>query len=487
MKNKKLLTLLGILLLLCFATLTACDKTSTSTPHDTTTSHEHIYTDIVIAPTRTEQGYTVHTCSDCGESYTDNYVRALVSEGLSYTLLRDGTCIITGLGTCTDKEIYIPEQIEGCKVVKIADNAFADTYKKITFIDLPNTLTTIGEKAFYKCTGIKEITIPSSVVSIRANSFECCYNLTTIYYNSEFSHNGQPFNKIQSLEKIVFGGNTVPKDAARNVTNLKTVVILDNVTSIGAEAFYNCTNLTSVTIGNGVTKISYQAFLSCTNLKSVTLGTGLKSIADSAFWNCYSITNIVIPNGVTEIGDYAFAGCNALTNLSLPSSITTIRNGAFFGCIGLTSITIPNSVTLIGELAFMGCHNLTSVSLPDSIEIVGDSAFSECDSLTSFTIPKNMTKIDDYMFDDCRKLTDVIIHDGITVIQADAFTDCESLKNIYYTGTADGWGTISFQKSYYDKCFESATIYYYSETQPTDEGNYWHYDINGIPTIWTQE
>ena len=162
-------------------------------------------------------------------------------------------------------------------------------------------------------------------------------------------------------------------------------------------------------------------------------------------------------------------------------SVTGIGSGAFGGCSSLTSITIPDSVTSIGNRAFFGCSNLTSITIPDSVTSIGDWAFRDCSSLTSITIPDSVTSICYEAFSYCSSLTSVTIGNGVTIIGYGAFDRCRELLTVYYHGTASEWSeiVIDWENAY----LLEATRYYYSETQPTEAGNYWRY-VDGVPTVW---
>ena len=97
------------------------------------------------------------------------------------------------------------------------------------------------------------------------------------------------------------------------------------------------------------------------NIKKLIVMAGVTSIGDDAFSECSSLTSVDIGNSVTSIGDWAFYYCSSLTSIIIPNSVTSIGEGAFFDCTSLTSITIPNSVTSIGDYAFCLCTSLTTI------------------------------------------------------------------------------------------------------------------------------
>ena len=242
-------------------------------------------------------------------------------------------------------------------------------------------------------------------------------------------------------------------------SRVKSAVIAEGVTSIGADAFYNCTSLTSVTIPNSVTSIGDGAFASCTSLTGIWVAEGNSHYASDAsgvLFNKDKTTLVqclgafaayTIPDSVTSIGEQAFAYCTSLTSVTIPDSVTSIGGLAFYNCTSLTSLTIPDSVTSIGDGAFRGCSSLTSVTIPDSVTSIGNWAFYECTSLTSVTIPDSVTSIGKWAFDGCTSLTSVTIPDSVTSIGDWAFASCTSLTDVYYAGSEAQWKAISISST----------------------------------------
>ena len=335
-------------------------------------------------------GKAEHTLDDNGICTACNMVIG-ATEGILYSISTDGTYaeVIAYTGTAT--KVRIAEEYNGLPVKVIYQEAFKNL--NITSVVIPDSVTSIGDSAFFGCTSLTSVTIGNSVTSIGYDAFYNCTSLTSV---------------------------TIP----------------DSVTSIGNTAFQNCASLTSVTIGDSVTSIGHGAFSGCTSLTSVTIGDSVTSIGDSAFSDCTSLTSVTIGDSVTSIGEGAFDGCNSalyteyelgkyvgnetnpyavlieVTNKNMSTyaihpDTKVIGGYAFADCSRLTSITIPDGVTSIGGSAFSDCTSLTSVTIPDSVKSIGGLAFTYCDSLTSITIPDSVKSIGSYAFDGCTSLTSV--------------------------------------------------------------------------------
>ena len=307
--------------------------------------------------------------------------------------------------------VTVPSQLGGYPVRKVGNgypSIFASNSNSVTSIIIPNSVTSIGDYAFYGCLSLNSVTIPNSVTNIGAYAFATA--TSSSFY----------------------------------VMQLSSIAIPDSVTNIGEKAFFGCTKLTNVTIGNGVTSIGAGAFGECSSLTSMTLPNSLTTIGyvseygvtfeDGVFVNCKKLISINIGNSVTAIGAYSFSGCSSLTSITIPSSVTVIGRSAFNGCSSLTNITISNSVTSISSGAFYGCTSLTSIDIGNGVTSIPSIMFYGCSSLSSVTIPS-----------------------AVTSIGAEAFTNCTGLERIVFLGNAPSYDVTSFRNS-------SPTVYYVAGT-----------------------
>ena len=266
---------------------------------------------------------------------------------------------------------------------------------------------------------------------------------------------------LNSGVTTIGGGTSLDYSPFYNKTDLVSVELGSQITTIGIYAFISCTALTSITIPNSVTVIGATAFGQCTALTSITIPNSVMAIGNSAFV-ASGLTSVTIPSSVSSIGSNPFSTCNDLASITvdqnnthyndgngsnciiktsnntlvvgckntvIPNSVTTIDNYAFSNCNGLTSIAIPNSVTTIGSGAFY-YSGLTSVSIGSSVTSIGYGAFEFCTGLTSITIPNSVTSIGNYAFQYCSGLTSATIGSGMTSIGKEAFDNCSNLTTV---------------------------------------------------------
>jgi len=273
---------------------------------------------------------------------------------------------------------------------------------------------------------------------------------------------------ISSLTKLDLSGvnlSELPLRAFGEATNVKSVILPDNLTVINEQDFQNCTSLESIIIPAGVTAIKVQAFSGCTALTSVNIPANVTEIRAGAFKGCTSLQTVNIPtnsnlkiiDGLTNEG--AFQGCTALSGITIPANLKTVGSYAFSGCSRLENIYFtPNSscdsignyafnncsklvdikyfstskVKTIGGYAFYNCSSLTNVSFPETVETIGTYGFYGCASLSSIEIPVKVKRIERYTFNRCSGLKILVIPvaSGLSDIDLYAFEYCNKLSLI---------------------------------------------------------
>ena len=292
-------------------------------------------------------------------------------------------------------------------VTSIGQSAFSGCYR-LTSITIPSNVTSIGPIAFYACSGLTSITIPSSVTSIGTNAISGCSGLTSITVET----NNPVYDSRNSCNAII------KKSSNQLVVGCKNTIIPSSVTSIGYSAFYGCSGLSSITIPSSVTSIGNYAFSFCSGLASITVD------SNNPVYDSRNSCNAIIKKSSNQL----VVGCK---NTIIPSSVTSIGYSAFYGCSGLSSITIPSSVTSIGNEAFYDCYKLTSITIPSSVTSIESSTFRYCSGLTSITIPSSVTSIGSYAFQYCSGLSSITIPSNVTSIGNEAFYDCGGLNEVY--------------------------------------------------------
>ncbi len=371
--------------------------------------------------------------------YIDNYLIKAKSTIAGKYIIKRGTKNISSgaFSDCTKiTTIEIPNS-----VTRIGDGAFSRC--GLTNVSIPDSVTSIGDCAFYRCGSLTSVTIPVGITSIGNEAFWYCSSLTSITIpNSVKSIDAGAFCNCSSLTNVyylgsmaewcsiefadcnsnpLFSGGAEIYVAGEKICEL---IVPDGTMSIGNFAFNGCINLTSVTIPDSVTSIGDCAFDGCSSLTSVTIPDSVTSIGDCAFYGCSSLTSVTIGNGVINIGSNAFCNCSSLTSITIPNSVKSIDAGAFSLCKSLKSITIPNGIEHISNETFWCCRDLASVTIPGSVTSIGDRAFGWCTSLTSVIISNGVTSIGDSAFS-WSSLASVTIPDSVTSIGQSAFYDTE--------------------------------------------------------------
>lgn len=271
-------------------------------------------------------------------------------------------------------------------------------------IELPQSLTSIGVRAFFMARDMKTIEIPEGVTEIEDCAFE----------RSSFTE----------------------------------IKLPSSLTSMGNEVFSN-SDLKSIAIPEGVTRIGKNTFYQCDNLKEVNLPAGLSGIPDKSFSRCEGLESIVIPEGVTYIGERAFEYCEKLREVSLPSTLGRLDKYAFWWCRALESVSLPAGLRYIGEYALGGCSKIKEMYIPAGVAVIDDRAFSSSAGLRALDVaPENMyfKSENGILFNKsgtqlliCPEGTEIreyIVPEGVAVADR-AFLGCKNLVRLYLRGAEE--------------------------------------------------
>ncbi len=439
--------------------------------YEYTPKAEHKYTDKVVPPSSKEKGYTLHTCTVCGDTYKDNYTEDYDPHRKVYGAEYDERAVYVEVG---DRVVFEASK----KVVKggIYSRAYdwkdiefepekeieiTDDYKyknlyyyatgdctKINIIagnidkesgffylenqDEPGTATIynyVGDDAEQ----ITSLTVPAQVAGLKVtnvhSTFDTCTSLEKLIF-------------AEGITDVVIETNNVKVTSEELNNPSKRIVIPSTVTS----GKINQKQKTSEIAFNGTPNIPDEFCKGMDSLKKITLLSGVKTIGNNAFAGT-GITELSLPESITSIGESAFAG-TGIEEFSLPESVKTIGNTAFAGCDNLTEVVIPETVTNIGEGAFSDCENVEKVvwsdklteipkntfkncvSLKDinfgNVQSIGTSAFDTCTSLTSVNIPDSVTKIGDHAFSGCSSLVIDKLPTNVTVYDDGVFNECKA-------------------------------------------------------------
>lgn len=336
-------------------------------------------------------------------------------------------------------------------VTKIGNGAF-QYCSKIRSITLPG-VNNIGSHAFWGCSALTSISIPDAVKIIQTCTFYECTGLLSVSLSDSIT---------QIASSAFYGCN-----------NLSSIVIPDLVKSIDENAFKNCSALTTVTLGKSLASIGTYAFSGCAAFQSIQFPGTLTSIADNAFENCKGLISLSILSTIKTIGGNAFANCSSIVTLTIgeagnPGSELNCSSFPFSGCTGVKtlilnkniandlysspfmsltqveSVTISNRVTHLNTFAFYGCSKLTSVYIPNSVAAIGEAAFQGCTSLTDVKLPIGLNFLSNQIFYGCTNLKSIDIPSDVTFIGSRAFYQCSSLTSLTIPKTILLIGPLAF-------------------------------------------
>lgn len=365
------------------------------------------------------KGAMDHYAPDDGAPWGDAVTKVIIQPG------------VTAIGNraffyCRQlSEISIPDTVQS-----IGQYAFSGC-SALQQINLPKGLCAIADFAFKDCTALQSITVPDSVQTIAMGAFSGCSGLTAITIPFVGGSRKTATDDYQYPFGYIFGTTSYTDGVGYTQSYYG-----ESVTS--TTMYYIPSKLRSVTVTGG--QILYGAFSKCAKLTSVTLPQGITEIAAAAFSDCTALTSISIPEGVTAIGNYAFQNCSALRKPELPSSLIRLGENVFSGCSLQYTNTYSYNATLsyFGSTAnpymvLAGAKNVgTTLQLHQNTKIIACEAMDNLSKLQTLTLPQGVVSIGARAFANCTALTSISLGNSLEHIGKQAFDYCPSLQSVTF-------------------------------------------------------
>lgn len=255
--------------------------------------------------------------------------------------IKYGKVTINKLLRISEANLAVPETIEGCPVVELADGLFKNC-DELETITLPSGVSAIGDSMFYGCSALREVK-GSAVGTLGAYALYECRSLTTL----------PDLSGVAAVSDYAFYG-----------CEALTTLNFSTLKSVGAYAFYGCSRLSAFFGPDGLLTIGDYAFKGCASLMLVSGNRYVQTIGTECFADCKHLGSVSLGNRLTTLGAGCFSGCEALGAVSLPTTLSAIPDRCFSGCYALANVTIPTGVTRIGSMAFFNCIRLTILTIP---------------------------------------------------------------------------------------------------------------------------
>lgn len=340
--------------------------------------------------------------------------------------------------------------------LRYAQHLYNDEDTEITDLILPEGIETIGDNAFYNCSGLNSITIPSSLKKIGIGAFTLC-GIEKVVVSDLASYCGITFGcEIGSLDSRLYCDEN---------TEIVDLIIPEGITRINGNAFHGFKYIKSVSIPGSLTSIGSCAFRGCEGLTKVIVPDiaawcsisfdGYES--NPLYWaqhiysdNNTEITELDIPNQTEKIEGYAFYNASFLTKVRISNGVKAIGLSAFQKCKRMVSVIIPSSLNSIEWWAFSDCENLVKVVIPDLVAWCAISLnkynnplstahhlYSDEDTeIKLLEIPDGVTSISEYAFYECSSINSIILPRTVTSIGENAFSGCNGVISIWSRITA---------------------------------------------------
>ena len=352
--------------------------------------------------------------------------------------------------------IFLPDTVS-----TIGDYAFYYA-GELSSINFPTALTSIGDSAFFACQSLTAVDIPATITQIGESAWAACTSLPAITVAAENPNytavDGVLYTKDMTVLKVYpFAKSgvtfTVPDSVveleayAFAYTGMQSIDGCASLRAIGDSAFYSCTALKSLPDAPKLETIGERAFYSCKALTSLSFPDSMRSIGEYAFAWCTAVKTFDSGNGLQDTGKYSVYYCTALTTVRLGSGMKTIGEYAFYKCSRLANVDFGTSVREIGSCAFGGCSKITEIVLPDSVELVESAAFNSCSTAKTLVLSQNLREIGARAFMGLKGISTLTIPDSVQKIGNSAFNGLSNLLELHLSAKTQEYGSGVFSSA----------------------------------------
>lgn len=405
----------------------------------------------------------------------------------------DVSIVESGWSKINPKHIYFSDRCE-----EIAGSAFANC-TNLEAVNIPDSVTRLGEYAFDGCTGLKSVTVGKGVSNISAFAFRNCHNIR---------------------ELNILGAVSIGRAAFKDCSKLVNLTLPDTLQTIYTTAFINCYSLINVTFGKGLKVIGDYAFANSMFLDEININSNISNIQPNAFANSgvsttgitvnyldnatvaaldgfngsnvavlnfsknfesissygkipslkditvesdnangvyayqhslyggttlllvpQAIKSVQIKDGTTAVAPYA-ARYNSLGIVALCDSVTEIGAYAFSDSSTLKAVKFSDSVETIGDHAFENCLRLKTLNIPNPLKSLGTRAFYNCPILSAVVLPEGLQTVGAECFNMCKSIVNMVLPQSVVSVGSGAFSNMKSLENLYIWNASVGYGML---------------------------------------------
>lgn len=449
-----------------------------------------------------ESQYFIPTINDI--NYTTNESKLTITK---YNNTLEPLVDIPGTYTIADRGTFTTDAIVGYSESDDSITGFSKT--NVEYVKIPDSVTTVGEKAFYSMPKLSGLVIGKGVTSVGDYAFNSNAALKQVTYNAinakrssnSYAIDVYPFDKdaselgfdltigpdVEVINDYMFHQSTT--NSAMHTINKLDFSNAVKCQRVGLESFSG-TNFNELVLSPNIKMINSGAFTYNTTIEELNIPEGVGTIDISSFMQWQKLKKVHIPGSLTiqpgafrydaaieqficdENSKYRFEnGClidrtsNTLlfgtSKAVIPESIQSLSSYCFAGCTNLSSITIPKTITTIPTDAFTGCFNLTQINFNNSIIQIMQSAFYQCTALKNIELPESVQRIDLLAFA-LTPIESIKIPASVNYLGLNPFEGCEKLKSVYIMnpdGVNIQTSSVSNERSLFSRCIALKDIY----------------------------